>query len=230
MIVDPDFLDHWRTRMLVDALGDELAPLYVLRVWAHCQSRRATLFDGMTSNGLKALCRYSGDGEKLEKSMIDAGFISRIEATISVPKWATHNASLIANWTNGRGGGRPPKEPKDNPSKTHGLATDNPPVTDKRREEKKKQKTNGASAFAVPEWIPEDAWDAFEEMRKKKRNPLTDRARQLAVAELQRLRDDGNDPRAVIEKSVLKGWQSFYPMSGFQRPNGASSTPWETGV
>jgi hypothetical protein len=40
MIVDPDFLDHWRTRMLVDALQDECAPMYIIRVWAHCQQRR----------------------------------------------------------------------------------------------------------------------------------------------------------------------------------------------
>ncbi len=41
MIIDPDFPDHWKTRMLVGALNnDETAPVYLLRLWGHCQNRR----------------------------------------------------------------------------------------------------------------------------------------------------------------------------------------------
>jgi hypothetical protein len=64
VIVDPDFLDHWRTRMLVDALGgDECAPMYVIRVWAHCQQRRGDSF-AMPAAGLRGLCP-----EALDKNM-----------------------------------------------------------------------------------------------------------------------------------------------------------------
>lgn len=92
------------------------------------------------------------------------------------------------------------------------------PKADKKqtREEKRREEKNQAAA--LPEWVPSDAWDAFEEMREKRRNGLTDRARQLAVAELQRLRDEGNDPRAVIERAVLKGWMTFYPLNGSGPP------------
>lgn len=78
----------------------------------------------------------------------------------------------------------------------------------KRSEEKKTK-----SHFVLPSWIPSDAWDAFEESRKKLRKPLTDRARQLSVAELQRLRDQGHAPVAVIERAVLRGWLTFYPLA-----------------
>ncbi len=122
MIIDPDFFEHWRTRMLVDALGgDQMAPMYVMRVWAHCQSRRSTSFN-MPAAGLKALCRYAGDASLLESSLCDAGFIERNGSDVDVPAWAEHNAKLIANWENGGRGGRPktPKEePTDNPNKTH---------------------------------------------------------------------------------------------------------------
>lgn len=121
MIVDPDFFDHWRTRMLVDALSkDEMAPMYVMRIWAHCQNRKATAFD-MPSNGLKALCRYAGDAMTLESALVDAGFICRDGSSVSVAGWAEHNSKLIANWTNGPKGGRPKatsEEPKDNPTIT----------------------------------------------------------------------------------------------------------------
>lgn len=133
MIVDPDFFEHWRTRMLIDALGgDQMAPMYVLRIWAHCQQRRSMEFT-MSCNGLKALCRFTGNGQDLESSLIDAGFIDRNGGAIMVPKWGEHNAKLISNWKNGANGGRPkasdgnPKdteeEPKENPNKTQNEPT-----------------------------------------------------------------------------------------------------------
>ncbi len=98
MIVDPDFLDHWRTRMLVDLLGgDELAPMYVIRVWGHCQTRRATEFE-VPPAGLKAICRAPHDAAMFEQAMIEAGFIERAGALLRVPKWADHNAAIVRSW------------------------------------------------------------------------------------------------------------------------------------
>lgn len=67
------------------------------------------------------------------------------------------------------------------------------------------------SAFALPDWVPPDAWNAFVEMRKRIKSPLTDHAKDLAVSKLAELRKDGHDPRRVIDLSVLNGWKSFYP-------------------
>lgn len=125
MIVDPDFLDHWKTQMLIDSMNDSCAPLYVIRLWAHCQTRRAWEFE-IPPHGVKALCRFNGDAELLDKSLQEAGFISRDKQSITVVGWYEHNASLIANWENGKKGGRPPK---NNPSKTHGLPTGSPSKT-----------------------------------------------------------------------------------------------------
>jgi hypothetical protein len=144
VIVDPDFLDHWRTRMLVDLLdGDELAPLYVLRLWAHCQNRKETQWKPMPNPGVKALCKYAGDAEKLVESLATAGWIERFDGDgILVVKWGDHNSQLVAAWENGRKGGRPRK----NPTVTHGIPMGNPTLTqakpireEKRREEKKEE-------------------------------------------------------------------------------------------
>jgi len=139
MIVDPDFCDHWKTRMLVDSLnGDEVAPLYVIRLWAHCQSRRAWVFEKLPAAAIRAICRCSIDAAELEQGLTNSGFIERDGDTLTVIGWDEYNATLIANWRNGKKGGRPKKSPKGtleekptvNPSKTHGLAMENPSETD----------------------------------------------------------------------------------------------------
>lgn len=110
MIVDPDFPDHWKTRMLVGLLdGDEVAPVYVIRLWAHCQNRRQWTFTNVSAEALKALCRFPGHANKLESSLAASGFIRREADTLIVCGWDDYNASLVASWSNGRKGGRPPK-------------------------------------------------------------------------------------------------------------------------
>ena len=52
----------------------------------------------------------------------------------------------------------------------------------------------------------------FEEMRKKKRNPMTDAARKLLLKKLNTL--TGGDVKkciALLEESIEKGWASVYP-------------------
>lgn len=147
MIIDPDFLDHWRTRMLVDALqGDEQAPLYLIRIWAHCQSRRAASFE-MPAGGLKALCRYPGDADALEHALITSGFIARKNGTVSVPKWAEKNVKLVANWENGQKGGKPKRNPTVTQSKPtpNQSETHSEPIREDKKEEKKESKSHSAA-------------------------------------------------------------------------------------
>lgn len=139
MIVDPDFLDHWRTRMLVDMLDDECAPLYVIRLWGHCHNRREWIFDDLPVQGTKAICRYSGDADTLERALIDCGFLERDGSQITMVGWDEHNASLITSWANGSKGGRPKKatrkepseNPRVNPDETQEKPETNPSETDK---------------------------------------------------------------------------------------------------
>ena len=127
MIVDPDFFDHWRTRMVADMLKDQLAPVYIMRLWAHCQNRKGDVFD-IPAAGLKALCQFSGAAQELEDALIAAEYIARDGLTVTVTGWAEKNAALLAAWENGHKGGRPKKnqnttdgQPTENQSETHGL-------------------------------------------------------------------------------------------------------------
>lgn len=96
--------------MLVGLLdGDEAAPVYVLRIWSHCQNRRQAQFD-LSAEALKALCRFPGNSNRLEASLTASGFIRRAERTAAessqliVCGWEDHNAALLASWNNGRKG------------------------------------------------------------------------------------------------------------------------------
>jgi hypothetical protein len=154
MLIDPDFLDHWRTRALVDLLdGDELAPLYLIRLWGHCQTRRSDTFEIPTA-GLKALCRFAGDANRLESALVESGWAERDGRNLRACKWLEKNSGMFARWENGKSGGRP-KKPTDNLSQTEPKPASNqhrtsgePIREEKRREEKKREKTNTPSACA----------------------------------------------------------------------------------
>lgn len=64
----------------------------------------------------------------------------------------------------------------------------------------------------LPDWIPQEAWNGWVEMRKEVlKKPLkTDRAITLAINTLTRLRDEGNDPAAVLDQSTFQGWQGLF--------------------
>lgn len=117
MIVDPDFFDHWKTQMLCNALGDQNASMYVLRLWAFCHTRKSDTFEHMPPDGLKAVCRWHGDASKLESELCNARFIYREGTTIIVHGWKEKNKALFKNWVNGAKGGRPKGE-KNNPEET----------------------------------------------------------------------------------------------------------------
>lgn len=77
--------------------------------------------------------------------------------------------------------------------------------------EGKGREGKGSTAFALPDWVPQAEWNAWVEMRKKSRKAPTDHAKDLAVKELAALREQGHDPKAVLDTATLKGWLSFYP-------------------
>lgn len=219
MIVAPDFLDHWKTLMLVDDLGgDPLAPLYVLRIWAHCQSRKKATGIEISAAGLRALCRCASvTAEQLEAALVKAGFIEREGAVIHVCEWATYNASLIAAWKNGKNGGRPKaananpsgteNEPNANPSETHGEAIRG----DKKREEEKQKPKAARNAppalqLVIAAGVDEQTAADWIAHRKAKRatasaTVIEDRKRECAKA--------GVSLAEGLALEVSRGWQGL---------------------
>jgi hypothetical protein len=70
------------------------------------------------------------------------------------------------------------------------------------------------TAVAVPDWVPEEAWAGFVEMRKRIRKPMTERAQQLMLKKLAALKDEGNDPAEVLDRSTMNNWQGIFSVKG----------------
>lgn len=109
------------------------------------------------------------------------------------------------------------------------------PREEKRREYKDNPPNPpaGGEGWSLPDWIPAEPWRQFEEMRRKKKKPMTDAARKLAVTKLDGLRADGHDVAVTIEQSILHAWDTFYaPKSAGSASQGAlgGASPWEGAV
>lgn len=69
---------------------------------------------------------------------------------------------------------------------------------------------------SLPDWIPEDVWAEFVDMRKKVKAPLTDRAAQLLINKLETMMHAGQKPRAVLEQSIMNSWKGVFDVKAEQ--------------
>lgn len=68
--------------------------------------------------------------------------------------------------------------------------------------------------FILPDWVPREAWEGFEEMRRKISKPMTDRARKIALGKLAELKSEGHSPELVLNQSVMNDYQGLWPLKG----------------
>ena len=127
MIVELDFLDHWKTRLLSRLLGTETAPLHVIRLWAHCQTRKTNRFADWNPAILSAVCRWNGDAQEFWDAMLQT-FCRCEDGCLIAHQWDEVNAGLICSWSNGAKGGRP-KKPTGNPPVNPEPIPVNPDIT-----------------------------------------------------------------------------------------------------
>jgi hypothetical protein len=84
------------------------------------------------------------------------------------------------------------------------------PDKPQRKGKERKGKDIGETQF--PEWLPKDTWEAFIEMRKSiKANP-TEKAIELLIGKLDKLKMEGNDPKCVLEASIENNWKGLFPL------------------
>jgi hypothetical protein len=89
------------------------------------------------------------------------------------------------------------------------------PITspDKPQRKGKERKGKEIAPFVLPEWIPQDIWNAYLETRTKKRAAKTDNALWLVIRELEKIkRTHNHDPVEVLKKSIRSGWTDVYPL------------------
>jgi hypothetical protein len=84
------------------------------------------------------------------------------------------------------------------------------PETETETERETKTKKSKSITLELPEWLPENIWNDFVELRKFIKKPMTDRAKQLMLANLQKIKDNGHDPILAINKSIANNWSDIY--------------------
>jgi hypothetical protein len=132
MIVQPDFLEHWKTRQLVELTGDESSPLCVIRLWAHCQNSKREYFPDMTPSQLASVCRWGNRKPACHVAMIRCKFVSKMSPKgYAAHEWSDHNRQLIQKWEAGKNGGRPKNIENTNELPLFEKPTDNRSITDR---------------------------------------------------------------------------------------------------
>lgn len=67
-------------------------------------------------------------------------------------------------------------------------------------------------SYLLPEYISQEAWDGFVEMRMMVRKPLTPLATERIIKSLVELRANGEDVNAVLDQSTINNWMGVFPV------------------
>lgn len=136
MIVSPDFFEHWKTKALIELSQRAESPLWVMRLWAHCQTRQEFRFR-LPTIALKAICAVPAEisAQQWFDWLLQCQFIEGTPEKWTVHGWSEANASLVSRWFNGRQAKlkRRASGAEAEPKRKHDS------LEDKRREEKRRE-------------------------------------------------------------------------------------------
>ncbi len=62
----------------------------------------------------------------------------------------------------------------------------------------------------IPDWIDQELWEGFLEIRKKKKAVDSKQAIQLIINKLIGFREQGFDPNEIIKESIMNSWKSVF--------------------
>ena len=99
MLIQNDFINHWKTRLLINRLGREAALVALLSLWAYCEKRRAWELR-LSPLELAGLCDFAGDPKVLHDSLVEFRFLDPTidPSWVRVHDWGQTNSSLVAKW------------------------------------------------------------------------------------------------------------------------------------
>jgi hypothetical protein len=161
----------------------------------------ARVLDALLTRGFIVKYRVNGEDYGHVPSFLSHQFINNREAPSTIPE-PSLNEQVDASVTRG------------------------PRVLDARGtdvvKEGKGKEGEGRVQDALPEWLPLEPWKAFLEMRKKMRG-WTARAEKLTLNELDRLRQAGHSPAAVLDQSVQRGYRGVFEVKSDGRSTGSNA-------
>ncbi|MBB76599.1 MAG: hypothetical protein CMJ75_19000 [Planctomycetaceae bacterium] len=78
-----------------------------------------------------------------------------------------------------------------------------------------------ASQIPLPDWLPEQPWNDWLEMRKHIGKTPTQAAMKIAIDRLATLRESGQDPGDVLNQSTMNNWVGVFPLKADFIPGGS---------
>ena len=92
------------------------------------------------------------------------------------------------------------------------VADGNAPDTelDTEKEVKPRKRAARTHDFQVPDWVPAKPWQAYANMRGKKRAPIDSYIAEKQFAKLAEIRDAGWDMAKVLDKATVNFWTDLY--------------------
>lgn len=88
------------------------------------------------------------------------------------------------------------------------------------KKEKKPDEPDAFEQFAAGDDRLLDSLKGFEEMRKKQKNPLTDRAKKILITSLKKLSENPDVQIQIIDQSTANGWKGFYELKSSTKTGG----------
>jgi hypothetical protein len=178
----------------------------MLAIMARSEKRGYLLINGKQIKS-KLLAKLFGENEEEIKRLLnelEENGVYSIDSTGVIYCRRMAREAKISNIRSevGKLGGRPKKQ-KETKTKA-----------------KRKQNPASASVYAseyslkegFSDWFPKDEFEAFIEMRKENKTSMTKRAIELAIKKLAKLKDEGHDPKEVLEQSIFRSWQGLFPL------------------
>lgn len=200
----------WAARQYTGSSGTKL----VLMGLAECASRK----DALAFPSVAELIEFSALNRKSVITNLDKleslGFIAdtgdRVGRTrqVKVYRICLERVPQMELFQKRNGSGFSRKSPKN------GTRNKSEPVGSEAKASKPKQ----PEKFIRPDDIPKEPWIDFVQMRARIGKPMTERAKELAVIRLRKLRDeDGWPPGDVLNHSTLNSYQGLFPPASRDR-------------
>lgn len=93
-------------------------------------------------------------------------------------------------------------------------------IKDKDKAQPKKPVASEENTIVLPDWLPEELWKEFKQHRKEIKKPMTLLAQKKTIAQLEKMRANGQDITSVINQSIANGWQGIFELKSQGSGNG----------
>ena len=212
MKLEPGFISHWKTELLIDRLGAEGLTV-ILRLWGNAQIRREWKGLQFTPKRLAMETKWKADENHLFSVLTDpdAPWLDLDEdGTYSIHGFEDHQKQVIHLWSAGGKGGRPkkvsptPSSKKDSSSSSSSYSSSYPICL---------ANENHMVFSATKVKLPfesesfKSAWISWEKHRREIKKKLTEES---VSRQFTKFAEWGEERAiAAISHTIEKGWQGL---------------------